>query len=730
MKSRTLMLMLACAFVLPLTFPGEYAAATDANGNKFRHLPIQWCVVAGSPTAVSPGTVDPDNPGADTNTVLWRRHERVSDRIYLRQPASNAANDVVPVTFRSAADTQTFLLNRSFPIIDGPWNPSKNGDVSSSDLPAIEQECNKQWGPNAPGIPVISVNHLDGQANVGVGGYGFATSSGDSTLHSTWGITTTYNYVVITDRKYAISGDADANLLAHELGHALNMLHTDVNMNVMKHSFDSADPPHTFSTAIEDGVDETPTTVSNGGGPFTPMPRCAGTSNVNCINQIDWHQQEAMKWPGNALDPPDSLITALLPSFLLLDTLGDVPAVENFVDLSAVRVTGDVPAGVMHVTFRLVGQIPHSFTPIDYFFLADLDNNAATGGTPGQFPSDADLPPNSFTGVELIVRVRAQQCCGEISTFTVTPTVWLFQGGVFQEQASGFAAASIEDTGSDNPAPHFAFLDVLFPLSLPTGNVRVQAITNDTANNTSDKLDDTDAGAVGSLAPPQFPVCGVSPSPVQPGVDINVTASGLVPNASAKIMVADFLLRVTTADANGNVNATVAVPSDSRTGLRLITVGTLGTALTADCAVDVEGTPAVPVAVPVDIKPTSCPNPLNVNVKGTFPVAITGTSTLDVTQIDPASIRLAGIAPLRFTYQDVATPFSPFVGKTGANACTTAGPDGFTDLSLSFDATKIASALGAVTNGQVVSMNLTGNFLPQFGGGPIVGEDVVVIKTK
>src|SRR5712692_5992154 len=101
MKSRILTLMLACAVVLPLAFTGKYAEATDANGNKFRHLPIQWCAVAGSPTAVNPGTVDPDNPGADTNTVLWRRHERVSDRIYLPVAASNAANDVVPVTFRS-----------------------------------------------------------------------------------------------------------------------------------------------------------------------------------------------------------------------------------------------------------------------------------------------------------------------------------------------------------------------------------------------------------------------------------------------------------------------------------------------------------------------------------------------------------------------------------------------------------------------------------------------------
>jgi hypothetical protein len=78
----------------------------------------------------------------------------------------------------------------------------------------------------------------------------------------------------------------------------------------------------------------------------------------------------------------------------------------------------------------------------------------------------------------------------------------------------------------------------------------------------------------------------------------------------------------------------------------------------------------------------------------------------------------------------VAAPYSPYIGKNGANACTTLGPDGFKDLSLSFSATQVAAALGAVTNGQVLTIHLTGNFLPQFGGAPIVGEDVVVIKTK
>ncbi|MHC4725285.1 MAG: hypothetical protein ACYS9V_13755 [Planctomycetota bacterium] len=55
-----------------------------------------------------------------------------------------------------------------------------------------------------------------------------------------------------------------------------------------------------------------------------------------------------------------------------------------------------------------------------------------------------------------------------------------------------------------------------------------------------------------------------------------------------------------------------------------------------------------PVLIPVsiDIKPGSCPNPLNINSKGVLPVAILGTGDFDVQEIDPASIRLADVVPL------------------------------------------------------------------------------------
>jgi hypothetical protein len=125
------------------------------------------------------------------------------------------------------------------------------------------------------------------------------------------------------------------------------------------------------------------------------------------------------------------------------------------------------------------------------------------------------------------------------------------------------------------------------------------------------------------------------------------------------------------------------------------------------------------IEVSVDIKPMSWPNPLNVNGKGVLPVAILGTADFDVSQVDPATVRLEGVAPLRWALEDVGTAGDPL-----------AGPDGFTDLSLKFKTQEIVSALGDVDDKDVVVLHLTGNLKEEFGGTPISGQDVVLIIKK
>ena len=134
--------------------------------------------------------------------------------------------------------------------------------------------------------------------------------------------------------------------------------------------------------------------------------------------------------------------------------------------------------------------------------------------------------------------------------------------------------------------------------------------------------------------------------------------------------------------------------------------------------------------VPVDIKPTSCPNPLNVKSKGVLPVAILGTDSFDATQVDPSTITLQCVAPIRWAIADVAAPYSPYIGKESCQNCTIAGPDGYSDLTLKFDAQAIVDVLGEAQDGDCVKLTITGWLKGEFGGSPIIGEDLVWILKK
>lgn len=136
----------------------------------------------------------------------------------------------------------------------------------------------------------------------------------------------------------------------------------------------------------------------------------------------------------------------------------------------------------------------------------------------------------------------------------------------------------------------------------------------------------------------------------------------------------------------------------------------------------------IPIPVPLDIKPTSCPNPINMTAKGVLPVAILGAEDLDVSTIDPASLALEGVAPLRWDWSDVATPFEPWTGKADCwMDCTEEGPDGYMDLTLKFKTQEVIAAVAEVADGECRVLTLTGNF---FDGRAIEGEDVVVFLSK
>ena len=101
-------------------------------------------------------------------------------------------------------------------------------------------------------------------------------------------------------------------------------------------------------------------------------------------------------------------------------------------------------------------------------------------------------------------------------------------------------------------------------------------------------------------------------------------------------------------------------------------------------------------ALPVhfDLKPGSCPNPVNLSAGGVLPVAIAGSANFDVREIDPATIELtrdgiaASVRPLRRSYEDVVT-----TSDEEGCACTTLGGDGYLDVTLKFDNHEVVDAL-------------------------------------
>ncbi len=135
--------------------------------------------------------------------------------------------------------------------------------------------------------------------------------------------------------------------------------------------------------------------------------------------------------------------------------------------------------------------------------------------------------------------------------------------------------------------------------------------------------------------------------------------------------------------------------------------------------ITVNAEPALEVAV--DIKPGSCPNLLNVKSQGILPVAILGTQQFDAGMIDPTSIRLGEVAPIRSNYEDVAAPSLQIADSN----CIETGLDGFIDLTFKFKTQEIVEAFGEVSNGEILELPLTGVL---FDGTPIAGADHVLIR--
>jgi hypothetical protein len=136
------------------------------------------------------------------------------------------------------------------------------------------------------------------------------------------------------------------------------------------------------------------------------------------------------------------------------------------------------------------------------------------------------------------------------------------------------------------------------------------------------------------------------------------------------------------------------------------------------------GQPAGPTTISVDIKPGRCPNRFMARGWGVLRAAIHGSAEFDVGEIDPASIRLEGVAPLWSRMKDVSTPVED---RTDFCDCNRERQDGFDDLVFFFRGKEIIKALGEVCHDDELVLTLTGKLM---NGKEIEGEDCVVILKR
>ncbi len=143
------------------------------------------------------------------------------------------------------------------------------------------------------------------------------------------------------------------------------------------------------------------------------------------------------------------------------------------------------------------------------------------------------------------------------------------------------------------------------------------------------------------------------------------------------------------------------------------------------------------ISAQLDIKPGSCPNPVNPRSRGVVPMAIVGGDTFDVTQIDVGTLKLrradgvGGIAaPLSgppgpgITTDDVATPFTGDLCD-----CHELDGDGIDDLLLKFSTAELARAfqLSELPSGASMMLTLSGSLVD---GTAFEASDCVVIPGK
>lgn len=669
------------ALVLWICVPGN-VRAQDVS------IPMKWVIIDGSPSEVDPSCVGE----ATVKDVLWRRHERISEfrliptcGVTLR----SGAFDAVP-NFPVIADTQGI----GFP---GDISLGATGNDFTEFFDTIDAARNAWIALGFAGdfgITVVSMNLFvnDVGTPIGVLGLGgFSPTTCDA------GVQAVIGRAMVIDPAYLlpscpmnIFSDPNETILGQETLHALTLDHSSDPNNLMFGSF------------------------PNGGqltGPQCDRMRAQATAHV----------------PGTVgAGYPESFAD------LRSDPRGDVT--DSIIDIHVFGVVRETATEQTHFFLSTAGVLPVNPSPslgtidLAFTFLLDADDDDETGGA----PKDLGIP-TEVEGIELVGRVFLRGAPPDVSS-----ELFKFMDGEFVPIVDENIVGSLHTDYVSVYRLEGGFVEAvgqIIQLSIPdefvgemSTLVRFAALSEDCENEAMDITDDVRL----TFGNPVFPTCSVEPQTIVNGCTVEVQAQGLPANRNAHIFLGAVLVGEAETDGDGDLETTLRleIPGLEEIETHLLTIGTDDDAITADCGVTL-----VPdVDRRMDIKPGSCPNPLNRNSNGVLPVALLGADDLVAMQVVLDSLQLrrrddvgASVNPHEgppgphSVPEDVATPFEGDLCD-----CHEGAPDGFVDLMMFFKTQEVVDALelDQESNGAVIELELTG-FLKD--GMPFCARDCIRI---
>jgi hypothetical protein len=599
----SLILVTAAAFFAPTTY-----SAGMWNGQDLLHVPMSWCIVSGSPAQTNPnilglnGTLD-----SSTDAVIWRRHERPTDNIFINQSGislRSAINDAWgSFNFPLIPDTDT--ANGTVGDVNG-WNVNSDGTEFTNLLNACDMAYS---GIGKAGIGITAVNvglfHDNGNSAadgntqfdyVGVIGWGGCNESTPGTCVIPYDgrvmvIDNNYLYPTVADRTFPPSPADPAGNLAfpvadpldqltgHEVGHSLSLDHRNPSTALM------------FQTATDNTGDGNIDNIS------------LNNSEINAL------RANALNVPGLESDPPGVFNPGNFIAMRLVDE-DNAQDIAPYLDIASVKLVKDQKKDEIHVGLQLMGLIPRfkEASPF-YVFAIDADGNSQTGCSSASSTNNRIMGNNNanieLSGIEMFA-VATPRLGDQSQDFVLSGQAIICRDGqlvaldddLFDIQLHTlrmhphFAAIPGRKIPADFVADVYHTINLKFdnsqllaPIQLDA-SVKIQAFAFD-AGGVRDRFGQDEKDGRFVLELPSFPHCFPQGDGTS-GHSVTVKYERLLPNRGIHALLgADLVLDQVITDSDGAGELQLPIPANTPEGLHLVTIGHDGLALTADCTVNV-----------------------------------------------------------------------------------------------------------------------------------------------